>query len=458
MIRLTVKDIARATGGELFSEDAEAVVSGFSVDSRTIKRGQIFIAIGGSKFNGHDFIRDAAEKHASGLIVEHSAGAACRGLTEHVVCVENTRWAMGMIAREIRKRASIPVICITGTNGKTTVKDILSHILSARHNVLRSEKSYNNIIGVSLTLFDMDPSHDVAVVELGANHPGEISKLAGIAGPQTAIITNIGDAHLEGFIDREGVFAEKISLLDSLPAQGTVFLNKDDRMLAMADTGGIARKYYGTSPDCDFKITDLAEGPDGYDFYLNEKSFFLPMEGVHNVYNAAAAIAAAACFGMDYEEIRKSLKEVSLPKMRLEKLKIEGLLFINDAYNANPGSFECALEVLQHSASGGGKGVVAGDMMELGDKSDELHRIIGRNIAGKDIDFLITLGSRARHIAEGAIETGMEKDRVLCAESHEDAARMIWQVARPEAVVLLKGSRAAKMEEVLKCFTMSCIL
>ncbi|MFC1479891.1 UDP-N-acetylmuramoyl-tripeptide--D-alanyl-D-alanine ligase [Candidatus Omnitrophota bacterium] len=458
MIRFTVKDIALSTGGELFSENAEAVVGGFSVDSRTIKHGQIFIAIEGNKFNGHDFIRDAAEKHASGLIVEHSRGSACRGLAEHVVCVENTRRAMGMIAREIRKRASIPVICITGTNGKTTVKDILFHVLSARHNVLRSEKSYNNIIGVSLTLFELDPSHDIAVLELGSNHPGEISKLAGIVAPQTAIITNIGDAHLEGFIDREGVFAEKISLLDSLSAGGTVFLNKDDSMLARADTGGIAKKFYGTLPECDFKITGLVEGRHGCNFYLNGKSFFLPMEGVHNVYNAAAAIAAASCFGMDYEEIRRSLKEVSLPKMRLEKLNIDGLLFINDAYNANPGSFECALEVLQHSASGGAKGVVAGDMMELGDKSDELHRMVGRNIAGKDIDFLITLGNRARHIADGAIEAGMGKSRVLSAESHEDAARMIRQVAQPETVVLMKGSRAAKMEEVLKCFTMSCIL
>jgi UDP-N-acetylmuramoyl-tripeptide--D-alanyl-D-alanine ligase len=457
MIRLTVRDIVQATEGKLLSGSGNAVVGGLSVDSRTIKPGEFFIAIRGSNFNGHDFIPDAAEKGASGLIVEQLPDPACLGKIDHLIVVGNAREAMGMVAAEIRKRVNIPVVCITGSNGKTTVKNILSSILSVRHSVLNSKKSYNNILGLSLTLFDLDQSHDVAVLELGTNHPGEISELARIAGPHMAVITNIGDGHLEFFASREGVFVEKMSLLNFLPDTGMVFLNKDDRLLARAGTRDVMKKFYGMSPGCDFLITRLFREKEGYGFFLNGNRFFLPLEGSHNVYNAAAAIAVAEYFGMSHKDMQGALETVSLPEMRLEKVNVDGLVFINDSYNANPDSFECALKVLQDNGAGGPKGVVAGDMLELGSGSDEFHRMIGRSIVGNGVDFLITLGSKARHIAEGALESGMEKSRVLCAASHEDAAEMVRQTADPGTVILLKGSRATRMEEVLKCFTTSCI-
>ena len=456
MIKLSVNEIARMTGGKLSSKEPEAPVIGFSIDSRTIKPGEFFIAIKGDNFNGHDFICQAAEKGASGLIVEYPPDPACPGTVDHVITVEDTCEAMGMIAAGIRKRVDIPVVCITGTNGKTTVKNILSGILSARYNVLSCRKSYNNIIGLSLTLFDLDLSHDVAILELGTNHPGEISKLAEIAGPHMAVITNIGDGHLESFIDREGVFIEKIRLLDFLPDMGIAFLNKDDCLLTRAGARNAMKKFYGMSAGCDFLITGLFKKEEGYNFSLNGNEFFLPLGGAHNVYNAAAAIAVSEYFGMSYEEIREALKGVSLPEGRIEKVNINGLVFINDSYNANPGSFESALKVLQDNGAAGPKGVVTGDMLELGAESDEFHRMVGRSIAVGGVDFLITVGSGARHIAEGAVESGMEEDRVLCAADHEDAAGMIRQIADSGTVILLKGSRATRMEEVLKCFTTSC--
>ncbi|RKY42932.1 MAG: hypothetical protein DRP85_00990 [Candidatus Makaraimicrobium thalassicum] len=455
---ISVGRIAQVTGGRLLSKEPDTSAGGFSMDSRTIRPGQFFIAVKGENFNGHDFVDEAVKKGASGLIIEHPWKTALGKKADHVIVVEDIRKAMGLIAAEIRRGTDIPVVCITGTNGKTTVKDILSYMLSSKYRVLKSRKSYNNLIGLSLTLFDLDPSYDVAVLELGTNHPGEISELAEIAGPHMAIITNIGDAHLEAFVDREAVFAEKMTLLDFLPDTGVALLNGDDRLLAKAAERGVMKKLYGMSPGSDFLITGLCKGEEGYDFFLNGDRFHLPLEGRHNVYNAVAAVVAAGHLGMRSGRIQEALDGVSLPEMRLQRTRINGLLFLNDSYNANPDSFECALEVLQDSAAGRKKGVVAGDMLELGARSDEFHRMVGKSIAGKGIDFLVALGGRARDIVRGALASGMKKDSALCAESHEDAAEMIRRMAGPEAVVLLKGSRKAKMEEVLKCFTISCTL
>ncbi len=456
MEKLTVRDIAEITGGQIFSKGMDAPVTGFSTDSRTIEPGEFFIALEGINFSGHDYIRAAAEKGAAGIIADRPANEACGAGVGHVIRVGDTTEAMARIAAEIRKRSLIPVVCITGTNGKTTVKEMLAQILSSRYKVLKSRKSYNNIIGVSLTFFELEPSHEVVVMELGTNHPGEIAKLADTAGPNMAVITNIGDGHLKYFGDREGVFLEKISLLKALPGTGLAFLNRDDPFLKRASVRGVARRYFGTEPGSEYRINDIAKSGGGYEFTLNEKRYYLPLDGVHNVHNATAAISVAENFGLEYEEIRKALETVTLSEGRLQRVEAEGVWFINDAYNANPDSFESALGMLQGTPSEGKKVVVAGDMLELGDKSDEFHRMIGRSIAGKGIDLLVAMGTKARYIAYGAIESGMEKDRALCVQTHEDAAEIVRDLAGRGALVLLKGSRGTRMEEVLKCFTMSC--
>ncbi|MDP8298998.1 MAG: UDP-N-acetylmuramoyl-tripeptide--D-alanyl-D-alanine ligase [Candidatus Tantalella remota] len=456
MEKLTVREIAEITGGQIFSKDIDMTVCGFSTDSRTIKPGEFFIALEGRNYRGHDFIRDAAERGASGIIADRPANEACRASVNHVIRVEDTTEAMARIAAELRKRSGIPVICITGTNGKTTVKEMLAHILLSRYKVLKSRKSYNNIIGVSLTFFELESFHEVVVMEVGTNHPGEIAKLAETASPNMAVITNIGDGHLKFFGDREGVFLEKVSLLKALPGTGLAFLNRDDPFLKRASVRGVARRYFGAESGSDYRINDVTKFGGGYEFTLNEKRYLLPLDGVHNVHNAVAAIAVAENFGLEYEEIRKALETVTLSEGRLERVESEGVWFINDAYNANPDSFESALSMLQTTPSEGKKVVVAGDMLELGSKSDEFHRMIGRSIAGKGIDLLVAMGAKARYIAYGAIESGMGKDRALCVQSHEDAAEIVRDLAGRGALVLLKGSRGTRMEEVLKCFTMSC--
>ena len=456
MVRMTVKDILGATGGRLASGRDSSAVPSFSTDTRSIIPGSVFIALKGKNFDGHDFLVQAFDKGAAGAIVEKEPGPGASHEEKNIVVVDDCLEAMGRIAAEMRKRADVPVVCITGTNGKTTTKDILAHILSSRYKVLKSRKSFNNIIGLSLTLFDLEPSYQAVVLEVGTNHPGEIPRLAAIAGPHMAIITNIGDGHLEFFGDRHGVFVEKTSLLDFLPDSGMAFLNGDDELLARVSNRALARKFFGQGEGCDFRITGISKKAGGYGFSLNGHAYYLPLEGAHNVHNAAAAIAVAEYFGLTPKEINESLSRISLPGMRLEKVKVDNITFINDSYNANPDSFECALRVLQEEEIADKRGVVAGDMLELGTRTAEFHRMLGRSIAEKGIDFLITIGPNARHMIDGALDSGMDRDSAVPAETHQTAAEMIRHLAVSDTVVLLKGSRSARMEEVLKCFTTSC--
>ncbi|MGB3111652.1 MAG: UDP-N-acetylmuramoyl-tripeptide--D-alanyl-D-alanine ligase, partial [Candidatus Omnitrophota bacterium] len=401
MFELTVREIADVTGGKLKTGDESAVVKGLSIDTRSIRPGEIFIALKGQNFDGHDYIEEAVKKGASGLIVERETGSFREENVEHIIVVKDSREAMGEIAAWIRKKVDIPVVCVTGTNGKTTFKEILSYLLSPRYKVLKSRKSYNNIVGLSLTLFGLDRSYDIAVLELGTNRPGEISQLAGIAKPTTCVITNIGNGHLEFLGDREGVLAEKVSILRHLSGSGVTYLNGDDAHLKEAGRGNPKVKFFGTSSDCDFRINQKEKKENGYGFTLNRKKYFIPLQGEHNIYNAAAAAAVAGDLGVSREEIEKKLEALALPEMRLEKVDVGGVMFINDSYNANPSSFECALNVLKEMPARGKKGVVAGEMLELGKGSARFHQDLGKSIAGKKIDFLITVGEMAGNIARG---------------------------------------------------------
>ncbi|MFH1877900.1 MAG: UDP-N-acetylmuramoyl-tripeptide--D-alanyl-D-alanine ligase [Candidatus Omnitrophota bacterium] len=456
MIEVSVSDIITATGGELLEGEARTVVKGFCADSRKDVKGRFFIALKGASFDGHDYLDGVIAQGASGVIMRKDSARVknITGRAVTVVLVDDTMECMGRLAGYIRKRVRIPVACVTGTNGKTSVKEILSHLLSAEYNVLKSEKSYNNIIGLSLTLFNLEDHHEAMVLELGTNHPGEISELSGIAKPDIGVITNIGCGHLESFYDREGVYKEKITLIDSLPSGGTAVLNNDDDYLSRA--GGIKckKEYYGMKYGSSFRISDVARKEKGYEFALNGNTLYIPFDGIHNVYNAACAASAALIMGIPYAAVKERLTGAPLPGMRLEPVDLGNIIFINDSYNANPDSFECALNVLREKYPRARKGVVAGDMLELGYRSDDLHRKAGRSVYNHGIDFLVTVGDKARFIAEGAVEEGMKTDFVLHAENHRDAAEKVRFMASAEkTVVLLKASRAAKMEEVLKCFT-----
>jgi len=454
MFNFTVEKIAEITGGKLFSKnEKEKITAGFGIDSRTVKSGQFFIAIRGKNYDGHNFIGEALRGNAAGLIVQCADEALFKKNVCHIIVVKDTIKAMAAIASAMRREANIPVICITGTNGKTTVKNMLTDILSVKYKVLKSPASYNNIIGVSLTLFRLTENFDIAIIELGTSFPGEISRLAAIAAPETVIITNIGHGHLSGLSDRRGVFAEKIKLLKFLPFKGKAFLNKDDDLLRRVRSKNVSLHFFGMDKKSDSIMEGIRKKKEGYEFFLGGEKYYLPFAGLHNVSNAAAAISAARNLGIGYARTREALKRTNLPKMRLEKTVLAGCKFINDAYNANPDSFECALQFLQSEGSGK-KGVVAGEMAELGPRSRYFHRKIGESIAKKNIDFLIVVGTRAGHMARAAEEHGMRKENIIYAASHARAAEILKKISNEDTTVLIKGSRAAKMEEVIKCYTM----
>jgi len=456
MLKVKVCELNGILGGELISKDADAPVKGLSIDTRTIRPGDFYFAVRGDNFDGHDFIPDAVSKGAAGIIAERKCASGGGIVPGHFISVRDSREAMRITAKYLRSLVDIPVIGITGTNGKTTVKEMVGRILSSRSKICKSRKSFNNSIGVALTCFELDSDDNAAVFELGSNHPGEISALADIIAPSIAVITNVGDGHLEFFGDRKGVFIEKTSIARHVPGDGYVFLNKDDPFLSGTDCGKAKVRYFGSSGDCDYRVGDIVYNDNGYDAIINDEKYRIPVPGVHNVMNAAAAIGVAETLGMCTDDIKKALAGFSLPEKRLEKHRVRGLCFINDAYNANPDSFRSALDVLKGTHCDGNRILVAGDMLELGDATFRLHQEAGRDVASKNIDYLITLGKAAESIARGAVGAGMKEERVFMRKSHEEVAATICSLFSEKDIVLLKGSRGAKLEEVIKCFTTYC--
>ena len=447
-------DILNAVNGKLIAGDLSAEIKGFSIDSRQVSSGELFLAVKGGKFDGHDFVDAALQQGALGVIVSDVDKVKNKS-ADNIIQVDNTLDALKSVSSFIRDKAGIPFICVTGTNGKTTVKEILKQILSVKYKVLSSKRSFNNVFGVALTLFDLKPEHEVAILEIGTNSAGEISELAGIIEPDIGIITNIGYGHIEAFKDLRGVLREKTALLDHVKENGIAIMNKDDELLAEFIHGHCRIRYFGTVNGSDFFISGVDRKDTGYNFLINGQEFYLPVYGEHNIYNAAAAICASDHLKIDYSDMKKALEKVSLPEMRLSKLMVDNILFINDAYNANPSSFLSALNVVKYEVKAPKKGVVAGDMLELGESSKELHSHIGKRIAELDMDFLIGMGDGASIMVDAAVDAGMSKEKTKKVKSHKDAAVVLRKFADRESAVLLKGSRKSRMEDVVTCF-MNC--
>lgn len=419
-----------------------------SINSRTIKKGETFIAIKGAAFDGHDFVGEAFKRGASKAIISRGVRVASK-YKNRLIKVKDTVEALGEIAKSHRARFKIPVIAITGSNGKTTAKDMAYAVLSAKYRVLKNETSKNNLIGLPLTLLKLRRKHQVAVVEMGMNRRGEIAKLSKIAKPQIGVITNIGPAHLEFLGKLKNVFAAKSELLRGLSAGDTAILNKDDRYLSHIKRLKCRRIYFGIEKDCAFRAKNLAHKGNRWFFSLGRKRFELSPLGKHNIYNALVAIALARQFGVDFTTIGKRLKLFKkAPPMRLEFKNIRGLEILDDSYNSNPLSMERALDTLAGYDTKGRRIIVSGDMAELGKRAKVLHEEIGRKIANTPADFLITLGPLSKFTKNGASKNGMSG--LYHAESHDDAADFLKKTAKRGDVVLVKGSRAMQMEKVVK--------
>ncbi len=446
----TAARVAADTGGAL-SGPGGVALGGFSIDTRTIRPGDCFVAIRGPRFDGHDFVPDAVRKGAAGIVVDRAvevrAGVPVVGVTDAVE-------AVGRLAAAHRDRLRARVIAVTGSNGKTTTKEMLSHILRGRLRVAGAVKSYNNAIGVPLTLLGASGDDEVLVVEAGTNHPGELAALGAVIRPDVAVITHVGPSHLEGLGDEAGVAREKASLLDHVRAGGTAVLNADNAWTAaMAQTCRHRAVTFGVGHGAQVKAVDIQWQARAIRFRVGETVFRLEMLGEWNVHNALAASAAAREAGVPVEESAERLKGFNPPGMRMEVREAGGIVWVNDAYNANPASTLAAIAEFSRLKPSGRRVVVFGDMRELGPESPRFHRSIGEALARIDLGCAVFVGVEVGPAAARFRE--LTGDRVAVREVPDAgaASKALAQYLRPGDMVLLKGSRAMALERVLDSFS-----
>jgi UDP-N-acetylmuramoyl-tripeptide--D-alanyl-D-alanine ligase len=439
----TLASVARQVHGRLVG--ADGAFGSVTTDSRALSAGSLFVAIAGDRFDGNDFVRDALAKGAAGALVSRLAD-----LPLPQVEVRDTRRAFGAMARAWRETFAIPVIAITGSSGKTTVKELVATVLGVSRSVCVTQGNLNNDIGVPLTLMRLTEEDDALVVELGANHAGEIAYLAGLAQPTVGIITNAGAAHLEGFGSLAGVASAKGELLDHLPKAGTAVLNADDAFRAdwVARSPCELTVTFGFAPHADCTVVgEPTFDTSGADFTMRlpdgeVTEVRLPLLGRQNVANALAAAAAAQAVGVGTDDIVTGLGRAAAVRGRLKSLPGRGgATIVDDSYNANPGSVRAALDYL--AALGGTRIIVLGDMAELGPTSKALHREIGEYARGR-CDALFTVGALA---SEAAAAYGPE---ARAFTDHEAARQGLETLLAPNVTVLVKGSRVMGLDRLVK--------
>ena len=448
---MKISEIIKITKGRMVSGFLETEIdpAGISIDSRTIGEGQFFLPIKGNNFDGEQFIGEAFDKGAIGAFVTHDAVRSTQ-YERIIIQVKDTTDALQKLAHHNRMRFEVPVVGVTGSNGKTTVKDMIAKVLSSKFNVLKNEGTKNNHIGVPLTLLKLNNSHDMCVVEMGANHHGEIRLLAEITSPTVAVITNIGPSHLEFLRDLKGVFAAKREILEILNRDSLAVINGDDQYLSTIKSKVFKIMRFGFNAANNFHASLVsAEGP-GIKFTLNDRSSFtLNLIGAHNVSNALAAIAVAYNFNISYPDTKKALSEYSPAGMRLDARPVGDVTVIDDAYNSNPLSMISAIEALAEYPAKG-RWIVSADMLELGQREEEFHKAIGEAIARSGFNGLITFGDLSRHTSLRALECGMNKNRVWHCSDRAKIVDILKKSMNKGDAVLVKGSRAMKMEEVVE--------
>ena len=439
----------KATGGRFLQGDPEGAFCGISTDTRSLGEGELYIALRGKRFDGHDFSEEAVRRGASGVLIsKEGLSLPKRG---RVVRVADTLEALGAIAAYHRRKFSIPVVAVTGSNGKTTTKEMIAHILSGRGAVLKNEGTKNNRIGVPLTLLGLEEDDRFAVLELGMSEKGEIGALSRMARPTVGVITNIGAAHLAFLKDLETVYACKVEILEGLERGGTLVLNGMDPYLKKTVSPAHALVFFGTGTS--FSASDIQERGEAISFRLNDRlEGSLPLIGEHQVQNALAAIAATHLLGVEPSFALKQLGHFKGLNGRMTLRRIQGIDFIDDTYNANPESSARALESLRKRATKGRRIFVLGDMLELGEGSRHYHAAFAEKVASSKIDFFVTVGEFSRAAHDRASSLGMNSHRTAHFLTTAEAAEFLARTVRDGDCVLVKGSRGMRMEEVLKSF------
>jgi UDP-N-acetylmuramoyl-tripeptide--D-alanyl-D-alanine ligase len=452
-------DVVKATGGTLVRPGRSVPFDGVSTDSRTIAAASLFVPLTGLRFDGHDYIGQAVGAGAAGVLIQKGR----EGLVEKVagsvavISVEDTLTALGDLARLWRARFAIPVVAITGSSGKTTTKEMVAAIAGREKQLLKNKGNLNNLVGLPLTLFQMNETHEFAVLEMGTNRRGEIARLTEIAAPTVGVITNVGPAHLEGLKSLEMIREEKGDLFRVMDGRGTAAINLDDEALAPWAERWTGKKItFAIQADADVTASRIAhEGEKGTIFTLvidgMSREILLPVLGFHNVSNALAAAAASCAAGLAFDTICQGLMAFRPVGGRMEvwRLKNGGYL-IDDTYNANPASMAVALKTLQGLKGECKSTVILGDMLELGAEAEKYHEEIGRAVADTGVGKAYLRGDFAKALAKGAMKRGMKSDRVIIDLNTEETAAQLKACMKAGDWVLVKGSRNMKMEEIVQ--------
>lgn len=452
--KFSVKEILDITGGTLVSGRPELAFEGVAIDSRQVAAGDLFVAIVGKRLDGHDFIPEAIRRGARGILAQEVRPVMAEAAA--AILVSDTTKALGDLGHAHRERFTVPVIAITGSAGKTTTKEMVVSILEKRWKVLKTQGNLNNLIGLPLTLFNLTKTHEICVLELGTNQPGEIARLAQIAHPSIACVTNIGPAHLEGLGSLAGVAEEKGSLFDSLGPEGTAVVNLDDSFVReMKERLKCRIITYGRRPEANVKLERIWEKQtQGVVFSLsagNEaQKVKLATPAEHNISNALAAAAIAWAAGAELKDIAAGLEDFRPVPGRMEIIALaNGACLINDVYNANPLSCEAALHTLKEMKGRNRGFVFLGDMLELGEEGESRHRSVGEILAEVSIEKAYLKGELVKYVAQGAKEKGLKDDQMIFFERAEDVLPDFFDRLSAGDWILVKGSRGMKMEELV---------
>ena len=431
--------------------DHKAVAQGYSIDSRTVQPGDLFFAVKGEQMDGHDFVNQALEKGAAAAVIRQDQLARYPVKTR-LITVSDTLSALQTLASAVRRLWGKPLVGVTGSTGKTTTKEAVAHVLSTRFRVLKSEGNFNNHFGLPLMLLKIEPEHDIAVIEMGMSHVGEIAALAKIAQPEIGVVTNVAPVHLEFFESVAGIARAKYELIEALPAGGTAVLNADDEYVSQFGRDFRGKVVlYGLRASADVRAENIQpRGAEGSSFEVVagscRESAILHLVGTHNIYNALAAVAVGLERGLSPSEAVTALASLAPADKRGQVVKLGNITIINDCYNCNPKALEAMVDALA-AMPARRRVVVAGEMLELGPAGDDLHRQVGEYIARKKVDVLLGVRGQARLMAEAASQAGMRAEFVA---TPEEAGEWLARETRDGDVVLMKASRGVKLERALE--------
>ncbi|MDZ7624915.1 MAG: UDP-N-acetylmuramoyl-tripeptide--D-alanyl-D-alanine ligase [Ignavibacteriaceae bacterium] len=449
-VHLNIEDIFNLPGSEIFEPDKLKNINYVSIDSRKIKPNTLFIALKGERFDGHNFANDAIKNGAAAIVINKKRLNQFNDVKVPIVTVKDTKLALGDIARIWRKKINAKIIGITGSSGKTTVKDMLAELLSEKYKVNKTEANNNNHIGVPLTILNTNEAHQVLVAELGTNHFGEIPYTASILSPDYSLITNIGDSHLEFLKTRNGVWKEKSFLFEeTIKNGGKVFLNYDDPIIKEKHSRGGKRISYGFSGRVDVRgkinsYTDDGKPVVSIEYKKKNYELTLPIYGEQSAKNFLAACAVALEMGLSIEQIKNAVEKLKAPSGRLDVQRYKNFILIDDTYNANPDSTRAAIELVGRIKTFKRKILFLGDMLELGDSSVKLHQGLKDAIINSRIDEVYTIGSKMKYLHKEIAQKNLFTKHF----TKRDALKShIKNLNFDNSVILVKGSRGMKMEE-----------